>query len=307
MKTVFMGTPQIAAASLKAVIEAGFEVAAVFTQPDRPKNRGMKLAFSPVKELALEHGIPVYQPETLRGGEAEQLLRSIAPDIAAVVAYGRIIPESMISIPRYGFINIHASLLPKYRGSAPVQWAVLNGDRTTGLTSMYIAPELDSGDMIYKCETEIGEFETSGELFERLCPMSGELLVRTMRGIEAGTAPREPQDGSKATLAPMLSRSMSPIDWSKSPREIVKHICGLDPWPCATMEINGAVFKVYGAEYTDHSTDKAPGTIISAGPRGIEFAAGGGKTLLVTKLQAPGGKRMVAADYLRGHPIEAVR
>ena len=156
MKTVFMGTPQIAAASLKAVIEAGFEVAAVFTQPDRPKNRGMKIAFSPVKELALEHGIPVYQPETLRGGEAEQLLRSIAPDIAAVVAYGRIIPESMISIPRYGFINIHASLLPKYRGSAPVQWAVLNGDRTTGLTSMYIAPELDSGDMIYKCETEIG-------------------------------------------------------------------------------------------------------------------------------------------------------
>ena len=305
MKTVFMGTPQIAAASLAAVLDAGFEVAAVFTQPDRPKNRGMKLAPSPVKELALERGIPVYQPANLRDGEAEGILAEINPELVAVVAYGRIIPERLIAMPKYGYINIHASLLPKYRGSAPVQWSVLNGDKYAGLTSMYIAPELDSGDMIYTCKTEIGEFETSGELFERLCPMSGELLVRTMRDIELGVAPRTPQNHAKATLAPMLSRDMSPIDWNKSPREIVKHICGLDPWPCATMELAGTTFKVFGAAYTSHYTAKAPGTVISAGGDGIEFAVGGGETLLITKLQAPGGKRMAAADYLRGHPIDA--
>ena len=304
MKIVFMGTPDIAAASLKAVIEAGFEVAAVFTQPDKPRNRGMKLSFSPVKELALEHDIPVYQPATLKDGEALGVLRDIAPDLIAVVAYGRLIPNEIIELPRLGCINIHASLLPKYRGSAPVQWSVLNGDKYAGLTSMHIAPRLDAGDMIYKSQTEIGEFETSGELFDRLCPMGGELLVKTINDLEAGIAPREPQDEAQATHAPMLSREMSPIDWNKTPREIVKHICGMDPWPSATMTIGDVTFKVYGAEYTENKTNKAPGSVVSAGKKGIEMACADGATLMITRLQAPGGKRMAAADYLRGHPIE---
>lgn len=299
-----MGTPDIAAASLRAVIEAGFEIPAVFTQPDKPRNRGMKLTYSPVKELALENGIAVYQPSTLRDGEAERILRDIAPDLIAVVAYGRIIPTEIIDLPKHGCINIHASLLPKYRGSAPVQWSVLNGDKYAGLTSMHIAPELDSGDMIYKVQTEIGEFETSGELFERLCPMGGELLVKTIKDIKAGVAPREAQNAALATHAPMLSRAMSPIDWNKAPREIVKHICGLTPWPCATMTIDEDVFKVYGAQYTQNKTNKTPGSIVSAGKDGIEMACREGDTLMITQLQAPGGRRMAASDYLRGHPIE---
>ena len=303
MRIVFMGTPDIAAASLDAVLAAGYQVVGVFTQPDKPRSR-MKMSFSPVKELALAHNIPVYQPETLKDGGALHILQELKPDLIAVVAYGRIIPKDIIDLPHYGCINIHASLLPKYRGSAPVQWSVLNGDKYAGLTSMHIAPALDSGDMIYKTQTEIGEFESSGELFERLCPMAGELLVRTIRDLEAGTAPREKQNEEEATQAHMLSREMSPIDWTKQPREIVKHICGLNPWPCATMELGGTVFKVYGAQYTENRTDKQPGAVVTADKRGIEIACSGGQTLRITQLQAPGGKRMAAADYLRGHPIE---
>ena len=304
MKIVFMGTPDIAAESLRAVIDAGYEVAAVFTQPDRPKNRGMKLQHTPVKVLAIENNITVCQPATLRDGEAQRVLGKIKPDLIAVVAYGRIIPTDIIEIPTLGCINIHASLLPKYRGSAPIQWSVLNGETITGMTSMYIAPELDSGDMIFKVETEIGEFETSGELFERMCPMGGELLVKTIRAIENGKAPRESQNHSAATYAPMLSREMCPIDWNKTPREVVKHICGLDPWPAATMTIGDVIFKVYGAEYTNNKTAKMPGSIVSVNKGGIEFACLGGQTLIITCIQAPGGKRMAASDYLRGHPIE---
>ena len=303
MRIVFMGTPDIAAASLDAVLAAGYQVVGVFTQPDKPRSR-MKMSFSPVKELALAHNIPVYQPETLKDGGALHILQELKPDLIAVVAYGRIIPKDIIDLPHYGCINIHASLLPKYRGSAPVQWSVLNGDKYAGLTSMHIAPALDSGDMIYKTQTEIGEFESSGELFERLCPMAGELLVRTIRDLEAGTAPREKQNEEEATQAHMLSREMSPIDWTKQPREIVKHICGLNPWPCATMELGGTVFKVYGAQYTENRTDKQPGAVVTADKRGIEIACSGGQTLRITQLQTPGGKRMAAADYLRGHPIE---
>jgi methionyl-tRNA formyltransferase len=304
MKIVFMGTPDIAAASLQAVLDAGYEVAAVFTQPDKPRNRGMKLAFSPVKELALAQGIPVYQPATLRSGAALEILREIGPDLIAVVAYGRIIPNEIIDLPQYGCVNIHASLLPKYRGSAPVQWSVLNGDAVTGLTSMYIAEKLDSGDMIYKVETPIGEFETSGALFARLCPMAGALLVKTIRDIASGVAPRTRQDEREATQAPMLSKDMSPIDWDRPPRAIVKQICGLDPWPCATMAVGETVFKVSGAAYTENRTHKTPGSVVSAGKAGIEMACANGETLLITVLQAPGGKRMAAADYLRGHPLE---
>ena len=264
----------------------------------------MKLSYSPVKELALENNIPVYQPTKLRDGTATELIKSLRPDILVVVAYGRILPDDMLEVPKYGAINVHASLLPKYRGAAPIQWAVLNGDKITGVTTMYLASEMDTGDIIYTAETEIGEFETSGELFDRLMVMGAELLDRTLRDIEAGTAPRTPQDHSKASYVKMLDKSLSPIEWAKTPREIIKQIYGLQPWPVATAELDGKVFKIYSAEYTQNKTVKAPGSVVSAGKKGIEIACLGGETLLITELQAAGKKRMKASDYLLGHPIK---
>lgn len=304
MRIVFMGTPDFAAASLKKLIDEKYDIAAVFTQPDKPRDRGMKLSYSPVKELALENNIPVYQPTKLRDGTATELIKSLRPDILVVVAYGRILPDDMLEVPKYGAINVHASLLPKYRGAAPIQWAVLNGDNITGVTTMYLASEMDTGDIIYTAETEIGEFETSGELFDRLMVMGAELLDRTLRDIEAGTAPRTPQDHSKASYVKMLDKSLSPIEWAKTPREIIKQIYGLQPWPVATAELDGKVFKIYSAEYTQNKTVKAPGSVVSAGKKGIEIACLGGKTLLITELQAAGKKRMKASDYLLGHPIK---
>lgn len=304
MRIVFMGTPDFAAASLQKLIDEKYDIAAVFTQPDKPRNRGMSLSFSPVKELALQNGLDVYQPTKLRDGSFTELLRSLKPDVLVVVAYGRILPEDALSVPTYGAVNVHSSLLPKYRGAAPVQWAVLNGDIVTGVSTMYLAPEMDTGDVIFTVKTEIGEFETSGELFDRLMVMGAELLHKTLRAIENGTAPRSKQDESQASYVTMLDKSMSPIDWSRSPREIVKHICGLQPWPVATTEIGGLTFRIFKAEYTDTVTDKAPGTVVAADKRGIEIACGGAHTLLITELQAPGKKRMRAADYLLGHPIK---
>lgn len=304
MRIVFMGTPDFAAASLKKLIDEKYDIAAVFTQPDKPRDRGMKLSYSPVKELALENNIPVYQPTKLRDGTATELIKSLRPDILVVVAYGRILPDDMLEVPKYGAINVHASLLPKYRGAAPIQWAVLNGDKITGVTTMYLASEMDTGDIIYTSETEIGEFETSGELFDRLMVMGAELLDRTLRDIEAGTAPRTPQDHSKASYVKMLDKRLSPIEWAKTPREIIKQIYGLQPWPVATAELDGKVFKIYSAEYTQNKTVKAPGSVVSAGKKGIEIACLGGETLLITELQAAGKKRMKASDYLLGHPIK---
>lgn len=304
MRIVFMGTPDFAAASLKKLIDEKYDIAAVFTQPDKPRDRGMKLSYSPVKELALENNIPIYQPTKLRDGTATELIKSLRPDILVVVAYGRILPDDMLEVPKYGAINVHASLLPKYRGAAPIQWAVLNGDKITGVTTMYLASEMDTGDIIYTAETEIGEFETSGELFDRLMVMGAELLDRTLRDIEAGTAPRTPQDHSKASYVKMLDKSLSPIEWAKTPREIIKQIYGLQPWPVATAELDGKVFKIYSAEYTQNKTVKAPGSVVSAGKKGIEIACLGGETLLITELQAAGKKRMKASDYLLGHPIK---
>ena len=304
MRIVFMGTPDFAAASLEKLIEKQYDVVGVFTQPDRPAGRGMELRPTPVKALALAHSLPVFQPEKLRGNaEALETLRALAPDIVVVVAYGKILPDEYLALPPRGCINVHGSLLPRYRGSAPIQWAVLNGDRVTGVTTMYLAHDMDAGDIIYRAETEIGEFETSGQLFDRLMHLGAELLDRTLRDIEAGIAPRIPQDHAAATYTTQLDKSMCPIDWTRTPREIVKHICGLQPWPVATAEIEGGVFRIFSAEYTDNRTQAAPGTILAADKRGLEFACGGGETLRVTELQAPGKKRMRAADYLLGHPI----
>ncbi len=305
MRIVFMGTPDFAAASLRKLLEEHFEIAGVFTQPDKPKGRGMELAFSPVKELALQAGIPVFQPDKMRDGRALMILQELKPDILVVVAYGRILPDELLALPQYGAVNVHGSLLPKYRGAAPIQWAVLNGDRTTGVSTMYLAHDMDAGDIIYTAETPIGEFETSGELFDRLMVMGAELLVKTLRDIEAGTAPRTPQDHTRASYVKMLDKSLCPIRWEQTPRGVIKQIYGLQPWPVATMELNGSVYKVFAAEYTDTRTDKAPGVLVAADEKGIEIACADGETIRITQLQAPGKKRMAAADFLRGHPLQA--
>lgn len=305
MRIVFMGTPDFAEVSLKKLIEERFELVGVFTQPDRPRGRGMETSFSPVKEMALRYALPVFQPETLKDDAVYDRLCSLKPDILVVVAYGRILPERFLSLAPLGAINVHASLLPKYRGSAPVQWAVLNGDTTTGVSTMYLAKEMDTGDVIYRQETEIGEKETSGELFDRLSALGASLLVKTLRDIEAGVAPRTPQDHTQASYVSMLDKSLSPIDWAKSPRQIMKWICGLQPWPVATMRLGNEVFRVFAAEYTHSKCSQAPGTILCADKKGIEIACCGGATLRITELQAPGKKRMAAADFLRGHPITA--
>ena len=304
MRIVFMGTPDFAAASLQKLIDERYEVVGVFTQPDKPKGRGMELSASPVKEIALANDIPVFQPQKLRDGTALATLKELAPDILVVVAYGRILPDDILALPPLGAINVHGSLLPKYRGAAPIQWAVLNGDKTTGVTTMYLASEMDTGDIIFADETEIGEFETAGELFDRLKDMGAVLLIRTLRAIENGTAPRIPQEHDKASYVTMLDKSLSPIDWNKTPREIVKKIYGLQPWPVATMELEGKTCRVFAAEYTENGTDKAAGSIVSAGNDGLEIACADGKTLMITEIQLPGKKRMKCADFLRGHKIK---
>ncbi len=304
MRVVFMGTPDFAAESLKAVLDSGYEVVGVFTQPDKPRGRGMKLAECETKKLALERGLDVYQPASVRTPEALELMKSLAPDILCVVAYGKILPDELLAVPKYGAINVHGSLLPRYRGAAPIQWSVLNGDEYAGVTTMYLAHDMDAGDIIFREAVTVGEYETAGELFDRLAALGAKLLVRTLRAIEDGSAPREAQNSAEATYVGQLDKSICPIDWSKSPREVVKHICGLNPWPVATMELNGETLKVYMAKYTDTVTDKLPGSVVSAGKEGLEIACGSGSTVMITELQAPGKKRMSARDYLIGHPVD---
>lgn len=303
MRVVFMGTPDFAAASLSMILNDGFEVVGVFTQPDKPKGRGMTLCASPVKELALQYGIPIFQPEKMRDGSALGALKELSPDILAVVAYGRILPPEILEVPKYGAVNVHGSLLPKYRGAAPIQWAVLNGDKITGVTTMYLANEMDTGDMIYAEQTPIGEFETSGELYDRLKEIGAKLLSRTLRDIENGCAPRTPQDPTQASYVKMLDKSLCPIDFSRPARMVVKQVYGLQPWPVATMTLGSETFRVFSAAYAAEGVKDAPGTVLSTDKKGIEIACGDGRSVLITELQAPGRKRMKAADFLRGHPI----
>lgn len=304
MRVVFMGTPDFAAASLQKLLNEHYEIVGVFTQPDRPKGRGMETAVSPVKALAIRAGLPVYQPARLHNEDALTILSELRPDVIVVVAYGHILPKEILDLPPLGCINVHGSLLPKYRGSAPIQWAVLNGDTATGVSTMYLCEKMDAGDVIYTAETEIGEKETSGELFDRLMLLGADLLHRTLTAIADGTAPRTPQDEAFASYTTRLDKAMTPIDWNRKPRDIIKWVYGLQPWPVATTEINGDVFRVFAADYSPKHTAKSPGSIIAAGKEGITFACANGDTVLVTELQAPGKKRMSAADYLRGHPLQ---
>ena len=303
MRILFMGTPEFAVASLKRLVEDGHDVCGVFTQPDKPKNRGMKMMFSPVKEYALSQNLTVYQPLKMRDGEALGIVQQLQPELIVVAAYGRILPEEILNAPQYGSINVHSSLLPQYRGAAPINWAILDGLDETGVTIMYMAKELDAGDIIHTVKTAIDIDETAQELTLRLADLGAQALSETVDMLAAGTAVRTPQDHSKHTYAPMLSKALSPIDWTRTARQIHDQVRGLIPWPCASTVVGGKNVKVhktaFGAE-----TAAAPGTVVSAGKQGIEIACGDGRTLFITQLQAEGGKRMDAADYLRGHSVQ---
>ncbi len=304
MRVVFMGTPDIAATCLNQIIADGFNVVGVYTQPDRPKNRGMKLAFSPVKEVALKHEIPVFQPENFKSEDTVQTLAALQPDVVAVVAYGRILPQNVLDIPPKGCINIHASILPEYRGSAPYQWAVLDGKQETGVTAMYLCREMDAGDMISVSKTEIGPDETAGELLDRLAVLGADLLSRTLTELQKGSVTATPQDHSLATYAPMLDKSMSPIDWTKTAQQVHNHVRGMNPWPVATTVLGGNRFKIYSTVVLEEETDCAAGAILGLTKKGLKVACGEG-VVEIRVLQAEGGKRMPAPDYFRGHPLEA--
>ena len=303
MRVVFMGTPDIAATCLKRILEAGHNVVGVYTQPDRPKNRGMKLAFSPVKEVAMAYDLPVYQPENFREEETVEQLRALCPDVVAVVAYGRILPQKVLDIPPKGCINIHASLLPAYRGSAPYQWAVLDGLTETGVTAMYLCREMDAGDIIDAAKTPIDPNETAGQLLDRLAVLGAELLDQTLCAIGSGTVCRTSQDPGKATYAPMLDKTMCPIDFTKTACQIHNHVRGMNPWPVATMQLQGQRFKVYETAVLAETTNQTPGTVLGLTKTGLKMACGSG-VIEIRTLQAEGGKRMAAPDYFRGHPLE---
>lgn len=306
MNIIFMGTPDFAVPCLKALINSGENVMAVFTQPDKPKGRGYKLTPPPVKEVALTHNIPVYQPISLKKGEdAEKSLKVInefAPDLIIVVAYGKILPKTILDTPKYHCINVHASLLPKYRGAGPIQWSVLNGEKVTGVTTMLIADGIDTGDMLLSKSLEIGENETASELHDRLSDLGAELLLETVSCVKSGNITPVPQDASMSTYAPMLTKDMCPIDFSKSAQEVHNHIRGLSAFPCATAVLDGKRLKVYKSEIVNGLTsNRAPGTVVQS--KDFTVVCGDGRCVRFTEIQAEGGKRMLTADYLRGKPI----
>ena len=295
-----MGTPDIAATCLKKIIADGFEVVGVYTQPDRPKGRGMKMVFSPVKEVAIAHNIPVFQPENFRAEQDVQALRDLKPDVCAVVAYGRILPQRVLDIATYGNVNIHASLLPQYRGSAPYQWAVLDGLTETGVTAQHMALQMDAGDIIDVAKTPIGENETAGELLDKLAVLGADLLSSVLKKFENGRPEGKKQDEANVSFAPMLDKTMCPIDWNKSAQQVHNQVRGLHPWPVATMELKGQKFKVHATSVVEGKGQ--PGEILGLTKTGLVIACGEG-AVEVRSLQAEGGKRMNAPDYFRGHPL----
>lgn len=297
-----MGTPDFARTILERLVTDGHEICGVFTQPDKPRNRN-KVTPSSVKEYALTQNLPVFQPVTMRDGTALEYLKALAPDLAVVAAYGRILPEEILSLPPMGCINVHASILPKYRGAAPINWAILNGDKETGVTIMHMAKECDAGDMILVKKQPIRPDETAEELFSDLAALGADAISEAIEQIRNGTAQRVPQDAEQATHAPMLSRELSPIDWTRSSTQIIDQIRGLIPWPCAAASVLGANTKIFRAVPLGETKD-APGTL-RAVKKGIEAACGDGKSILITELQQEGGKRMAANSFLNGKRIAA--
>lgn len=303
MKILFMGTPAFALPSLQALVEAGHELLGVYTQPDKPKNRGMKLQAPPVKVYALEQGIPVFQPEKLRDGTALAHIQSMAPTLIVVAAYGRILPRAILDVPTLGCINVHSSLLPKYRGAAPIHWAILNGERESGVTIMHMAEALDAGDIIAQGSTPIDPNETVGDLHDRLAQMGAALLLDTVRDFEQGVFRRIPQNETEVSLAPMLSRELSALDWTRPARKLHDQVRGLTPWPAATTILAGKNCKISKTSVLDEQSQARPGTVLRADKEGIRMACGENTVLLLEEVQAEGKRRMSAAEFANGNPM----
>ena len=302
MKIVFMGTPDFAVDCLEALVSSEHDVVAVFSQPDKPQGRKQILTPPEVKVCAEKYNIPVYQPATLKNGESAELLRELAPELIVVVAYGKLIPQEILDIPKYGCVNVHGSVLPELRGAAPIQWAVLNGLEETGVTTMQLDAGLDTGDILLVKKTKIEENETSGELFDRLKVLGAEVLMETIDAMLKGELKPEKQDDSKSTYASMLNKSISPVNWTKSAKYVHNHIRGLEPWPVATTVINGKPVKLFGSRM-GKSFDGKPGEVAS-NEKLLEVCCGDGNTVVITQLQAQGKNKLSSADFLRGFKIE---
>lgn len=302
MKIVFMGTPDYAVETLKALINAKHDVVAVFCQPDKPVGRKQILTAPPVKETALEYGIPVYQPLTLRDEEAKAILRDIAPDVIVVVAYGKLLPEDVLSIPKYGCVNGHASLLPAYRGASPIQWCIVCGEKQTGITTMLMDKGMDTGDILEQTVVDIGGEETAEELFDRLSVLSAELMISTLEKLEKGEISPVKQDESKASYAPIIKKEMAKLDFNKSANEIHNAVKGYYSWPCAYFMLGGKRMKVISAVLGNKTSAKA-GTVVG-NTNELEIACGDGNAIKITVLQPEGSKQMTAKQYLNGNNLE---
>lgn len=303
MRVIFMGTPDFAVGTLEEIIKAEHEVVLVVTQPDKPRGRSGALQFPPVKECAVAHGIEVFQPKKIREEENVEYLRKYNADIMVVAAFGQLLPKSILDMPKYGCINVHASLLPKYRGAAPIQWSVINGDPVTGVTIMQMDVGMDTGDMIATREVVIGEEETGGGLFDKLAEVGAKLCVDTMVKIENGTATRTPQNHDEATHVSMISKELGNVDWNKSAVEIERLIRGLNPWPSAYTQLAGKTFKLWKAKVVKEDTDKMPGTIVRVGKDSLDVQTGSG-LLSLLEVQLEGKKRMEVDAFLRGYQVE---
>ncbi|WP_341877355.1 methionyl-tRNA formyltransferase [Defluviitalea saccharophila] len=305
MKIVFMGTPDFAVPSLQKLIDEKYYIAAVVTQPDRPKGRGKKMVAPPVKELAVKYDIPIFQPERVRNPEFIETLRSIAPDLIVVIAFGQILPKEILDIPTYGCINVHGSLLPKYRGAAPIQWAIINGEKITGVTTMFMDEGMDTGDMILKKEIPIEPEYTAGDLHDIMAPVGADLLKDTLDELIRGNIKREKQDEDEATYAPMLKKENGLIDWSQPSYKIINLIRGLSPWPSAYTFYKDQMMKIWKAEvYNKTYEHHTIGEIVEVIKNKGLVVKTGDSSLLITEMQAPNGKRMTVEEYLRGHDIE---
>ncbi len=306
MRIVFMGTPDFAVPTLKTLAESEHEVVAVYTQPDKPKGRGHAMQFTPVKEAALDYDIPVYQPEKVRNAECIDEIRSHKPDAIIVVAYGQILPKELLNIPKYGCINVHASLLPKYRGAAPIQFAILGGETVTGVTAMFMDVELDTGDMLKKVEIPMDPEETGGSLHDKLCVLGGPLVLDVLKELEEGTAVREPQNQALATYCKKLDKSMGKLDFSKSAVELERLIRGLNPWPCAYTTLDGKLLKLWKASVIENIgkqyADASCGAVVKVDKDGLYVKTAKG-ILIITELQLEGKKRMAVDDFLRGYQV----
>lgn len=302
MNIVFMGTPDFAVPTLKALIDSKHTVVGVFSQPDKKKGRGHQVSFTPVKAVAVENNIPVFQPNSLRNEEAVSLMEELNPDLIVVVAYGKLLPLNILEMPPYGCINVHASLLPKYRGAGPIQWSVLNGEEKTGITTMYMAEGMDTGDMLLKCETPIGKNETASELHDRLSLMGGPLLLETLKALEEGTLIRIKQNDDEASHAPMLTKELAAIDFNRTAQEVHHQICGLSEWPCAQTSLNGKRLKIYKSEVVEAEAPITAGAIINL--KQCIVGCGNQTAIKLVEVQYEGSKRMGGPDFLRGQRVQ---